>query len=688
SLPVYSGVVALLIIIFSVSLVVWRKFPQTRLYLQSLLLLLVGFSPYLMLFIRSTHLPPINEFVPGDLAKIKPYMNRESYPSRPLIRGPYFDAKIEEVKTKAKSYVLEDGAYKEVGDVPQYAYDQSRKTLLPRIYSNEPRHIETYREWTGLGKNELPRFSHNLKFMVRYQLGHMYARYFLWNFAGRLSDRQYATWAKPWDGLADRSATYSRSFNQYFLLPLLLGLIGLLVQAKRDRTGFFGNMVFFLITGVLLAIYLNGTPNEPRERDYIYVGSYVAYSIWAGLGVMSLFNRWKGQNLQIMPAVLLLIPAWMAYQNWDDHDRSGRTFQIDYARAVLDSCEKNGILFTGGDNDTFPLWYLQEVEGFRTDVRVKVMSYFNADWYINQLSRPYYDSPPVKLTLQNSTHEYGPYDPVYLQEKIVSPISWNKYMDALNERNPNLIFYNRGSELFILPSKKLRIKTSKGDMLVDVNGTYLPKSEMAILDVIASNDWNRPIYFNYTSVNSLKVDLNKYVVQEGLLYKLTPSQHPAEQTPLDIERTFNNLIKKPDYSNLANADVHFTHEDYHARMITPLQFAFNTLISGCLEKGLEDKADEAARFALDHLYHDHLPPSYSHIQMSQILEALGRKDASDQMLRRVFDFYVVDVEQTVARGEMPSRNGLIVLQEAVRRSNDRAMRQQYDRLLDEVRKNQ
>ncbi|CAM9958049.1 unnamed protein product, partial [Chrysoparadoxa australica] len=249
SLPFYSGVY-LLIFILSVFLgVIWFKFRKSRLVIQVFLLLIFGFSPYLMIFIRSAKLPPINEFSPNNLAMIKPYMNRESYPSRPLLYGPYFDAKINKVTKKASSYVVDNARYEQIGEIPQYEYEEERMTILPRIYSDDPAHIKTYQEWTGLTSDEKPKFSDNLTFMISYQLGHMYGRYFMWNFAGRVSDTQHAGWLVPWEGSINRNLVgYNEANNQLYMIPFLLGLLGIYFQSRRDKNGFVANLSFFLIT--------------------------------------------------------------------------------------------------------------------------------------------------------------------------------------------------------------------------------------------------------------------------------------------------------------------------------------------------------------------------------------------------------------------------------------------------------
>ena len=669
SFPFYSGVFLLLSLLTVVAIFTWKRYEKSRMILASLVMILAGFTPYLMLFIRSSQQPPINEFSPANLAKIKPYMNRESYPDRPLLFGPYFDAQIEGASTKAHSYVVENDHYKEVGEVPAYQYEKNRMTLLPRIYSNDSAHIATYRSWTGLSSMEKPRFLDNLTFMFRYQLGHMYGRYFMWNFAGRVSDIQHADWLTPWDDSIDRSQIgYSRATNQYYMLPLLLGLMGAFFQSKKDKRGFFSNLSFFLLTGLLLAVYLNATPNEPRERDYIYVGSYAAFSIWIGIGMMSIsqmVKKWK--MTRILEVLMVFVPLWILYQNWDDHDRSDRTYQMDHARSVLGSCEKGAVLFTGGDNDTFPLWYLQEVEGFRTDVRVKVLSYFNADWYINQLSRQYYDSAPFRLALKSGDNQYGPYDPLYIHEAVQSPISWGKYINALKDENPQIAMKNSfGSKYFFLPSREINLSTTEGTLHIEIEGSYLPKNELAILDLLYSNGWERPIYFNFTSLNGINMNLRPYLSQEGLVYKLTPKRSVTEDVRLNLEKSYENLILNADYSNLRNQEVYFNHEDYEARMISPVKFAVNSLINSYFERGNVEKVKELTQFALENLYFNHLEPSYADIQLGIFLGTLAQTEESGKLLNRVFLYYHEKVENQLAYDETPSRNDLFLLQESSR----------------------
>lgn len=677
-LPFYSGAIILCVVIVGVFTALIRRYKHQRPYLWATVFLILGFLPYLILFIRSNHNPPIDETNPENLPLIKAYMNRESYPSSPLVYGPYFDAHIHDVGEKKKMYYKGEQSYEVAGSLPEYYYD-TRQTLLPRMYSNDASHIETYFAWTGLKPGERPAFVDNLRFMLTYQLGHMYMRYFLWNFAGRASDEQGSSWLKPWQHSS--ASPFEKSDNQYWMIPLLFGLVGAGLQFIRDRSGFVSNAMFFLITGFVLAFYLNSTPNEPRERDYIYVGSYIAFCIWIGLGVAALgvFNsRWR-RGIAVVVLLATAMPAWMCFQNADDHDRSGRTFQVDHARLVLNSCAPNALLFTAGDNDTFPLWYLQEVEGFRTDVRVMVLSYMNTDWYINQLRRSYYDSKAFKLSLsEDGYRQYGPNDVLYVQEAIASAIDVRQYLALLREEHPGLKRVARNGEPYhILPSRKMRISSpalmtktmdfqgfvdAPSELVLEVAGDYLSKNALAILDVIVSNEWIRPIYFNFSSLNSLDIDLTPYVVQEGLLFRLGFKRNPDKGIATDTSVSYNNLIAQADYSNLSDVTIHFSYEDHFARIIVPLRHAFNDLATAFLNEDNPVKAREVIKHALEKLYRPHLPPSYTNLEAADILLALQDEPAAYRLSKALYEYQYSRVETARERGLSPSALNQFLLQ--------------------------
>jgi len=367
------------------------------------------------------------------------------------------------------------------------------------------------------------------------------------------------------------------------------------------------------------------------------------------------------------------MPLLLLIQNYDDHDRSGRTFQADSTRNLLASCAPNAILFTGGDNDTFPLWYIQEVEGFRTDVRVVVLSYFNTDWYINQLRNQYYDSPPFNLTLNNSDYlQYGANDVLYIQESIREGIDARKYLQLIKEGNKALRMQSSTGDYFtILPSKKLLIKRAdtatqagpkltsavqtsdslkNSDLILSVKGNYATKSVLGIIDVMISNGWQRPIYFNYTSLNTAGLDLNNHVVQEGALYRFDPLRASGREVVSDPQKMFENLVEKGDYSNLLDPHVHFNYEDYYLRIISPLRQSFNSLASAYLKAGDIEKARTVMKFARAKVYPPHLNPTYANLEAAEIFAALGDNEGAIAVCTSLFDCHLAELNWQLENG--------------------------------------
>jgi hypothetical protein len=679
-LPFYSGAIVLVIAMICLFGTLLRRYPTWKNYTWAAVFLLAGFAPYLLLFVRSNHNPPIDETNPENLPLIKAYMNRESYPSSPLLYGPYFDAKIQDFKVKKNIYFKSTHKYALAGTLPEYVYD-SRQTILPRLYSNDADHIVAYRQWTGLKPNERPSFSDNIKFLFTYQLGHMYMRYLMWNFAGRESDVQNSRWLRPWERLS--KPNFENARNQYWMIPLILGLTGAAYQYRKDRRSFVSVMLFFLITGIILALYLNSPPIEPRERDYIYVGSYIAFCLWIGMGFRFVGNHLAKFRPGYAAAIILTlcVPGWILYQNYNDHNRSGRTFQVDNARNILDSCAPNSILFTGGDNDTFPLWYLQEVEGFRTDVRVMVLSYMNTDWYINQLRKGYYDSGAFRLTLgEKDYRQYGPNDVLYVQESIAGPIDVKQYLQLLKNEHPALRQFSRNGEPYhILPSRSLKILTTnqntlaamrpgkdqpRNEMVLSIAGSYLSKNALAIMDLIVSNEWKRPILFNFTSMNTLDVDLSAYLIQEGPVYRLIPNRNSGENIRVDKERAYRNLIELADYSNLQDSTLHLNYEDYYARMLVPIRQSFNALAVAYLDDGEVEMVERVLTEAKEKLYPKHLRASYTNLQAAEILRVIGKEDLADALASQAFGYYFNIVKDDLDRHREPDRLDVYLLRQS------------------------
>lgn len=455
-LPFNSGLIFYLLLLLGVSIfIIWWSYKKNKVVVHtaalSFLMLLIGYSSFAIVVIRSNANPPIDENNPEDTFSLKSYLNREQYGDRPLIFGQYYNADPID-QEYSFTYIKGQNKYIKVKKVnPEIKYDPASITFFPRMFSNSPEHIEAYKAWGNI-ENDNPNWLNNMRFFLTYQLGWMYFRYFMWNFAGRQNDIQghgsplYGNWQSgikfldniriPQNNLPDKMKNRA-SNNKYYLIPLILGLIGLIWNIKHYES-FWTLLVFFVMTGIAIVVYLNQTPYQPRERDYAYVGSFYVFAIWIGFAVLAVYDFLKkylnDTNSALIPSIAFLsAPLIMAFQNWDDHNRANRYHARDLAYNYLMTCDTLGILFTFGDNDTFPLWYAQETEGIRTDVRNVNLSLFSTDWYADQMRRKAYESDPVPLKLDRSKYLMGTRDVIYVYE------------------NPNVLFkekYLNNKEIF------------------------------------------------------------------------------------------------------------------------------------------------------------------------------------------------------------------------------------------------
>lgn len=469
--PYHSGlIIYLLALMVALGWFVYYTHSRGKVWLNtiaiSLVMISIGYSTYAIILIRSDANTPLDQSNPETAFSLLRYLNREQYGQTPLLYGNYFNTPAVKVVDAAPTYYKKDGKYIKVPG-KKYEYDDSFKGLFPRMHSDREEHIAHYIYWANLNEAELydaqrdesgqpvrsqtgaisfdrsrpiaiPTFGQNLRFFFRYQIGYMYLRYFMWNFAGRQNDIQghgeltkgnWISGIRFLDearlGSQDNLPDYlkdNKARNTYYMLPLLLGIVGMFFHYKKDNKDFWIVTMLFVLTGLAILVYLNQSPLQPRERDYAYAGSFYAFAIWIGLGVAGLIH-WIDKNYNsvlkaaaIILATTLLVPGIMANENWDDHNRSGRYFARDFAWNYLQSCEENAILFTNGDNDTFPLWYLQEVEGVRTDVRVSNLSYLTADWYIEQMQHRFYESAPLPVVMNEDQYRQGTRDYVFLAE--------------------------------------------------------------------------------------------------------------------------------------------------------------------------------------------------------------------------------------------------------------------------------
>ena len=679
-LPFGSGIIAIAILLLG-GLVygIVRTQKQGRQILNTALLslafVLVGYSSYTIIVIRSNYNTPIDQNNPDDIMSIVSYLKREQYGYRPLLHGRYFTAQLTDQKKGRPVYVKGKDKY----EIAQYkienVYDPGQTTIMPRIYSNDNNHVARYQEVLGLRDGEIPSFTDNIAFLFKHQLGHMYFRYLMWNFAGRESDVQDAGWLKPWDSKKELPKRYAenKARNNYFMLPLILGLVGMFFQYNHHRKGFWVVALLFFLTGIALILYLNSPPIEPRERDYIYVGSFYAFAIWIGFGTMALAD-WLKKYLKdfkapaVATGVTLLIPIIMAAEGWDDHDRSDRFFSVDSAINYLESCAPNAILFTGGDNDTFPLWYAQEVEGVRTDVRVIVLTYFATDWYIDQMRRSTYESEPLPLSLTPKNYKQGgANDYVLVREDPRlqgKAVDLKQYLKLIKDESDLLrLPTSFGDSVSVMPSKQIILNVDSADvverglipegkenlvtsqMVLPIKGGALYKNDLALLDIIATNDWERPIYFNQTSLMNVNLNLRDYVVQEGATFRLLPVDSRKQRisdTSLDREMDFNpqqnlvnsevmyeNVMTKFKWRELDNPNSYYTTEDYKDKAVSVHRSYLNNLAETLIAENNIEKARDVLLKSLEKMPDESVPYD---IYSADMVRLLFEVDESEKAL--------------------------------------------------------
>ncbi len=630
--------------------------------LLCLAFILLGYSSYAMIFIRSAANPPIDENNPNNAFSMLYYLKREQYGARPLLTGHYFDAEIN--RDKSGYPVLKEGAavYRQNEETGKYevAYrklslgQKGNKKLFPRIYSTDQDHVRAYRDWGMIREDKKAGFHNNLAFFLNYQLGHMYFRYFMWNFAGRQNDVQShgslvnGNWISGikfidefrlgnLNELPDKYKNHP-SGNKYFLLPLLLGIAGLLYHSSRKVKDFQVVMALFLMTGIAIVIYLNQTPYQPRERDYAYAGSFYAFSIWIGIGVIAVYEWVRPLFRGVLSATLsvflciILIPGIMAQQNLDDHNRSGRYTARDIAKNYLTSCDKNAIIFTNGDNDTFPLWYVQEVEGFRTDVRIVNLMLLNADWYIDQMKKKAYESDPLPITLPRKKYLEGVNNSLYMFDDT-GRMNVEVLIEGL--RSDDIRFKHitlTGDSMDILPANKfiLSVDTSvvisngtvrpadanliENPVSWEIKGTRIPKSSLIQLDILANNNWERPIYF-ITGGNEGALYLEEFFQLDGIAYRLVPIKTPAQERFFDAGRIdtgilYKNLMHEFSWGRMNEKDVYLDH--YNIRTFSVIKFRKNfiRLAEALIKEGKPEKAEEVLDRCMNLAPHEIIP--YDH----------------------------------------------------------------------------
>ena len=710
--------------------VVSARFKNTA--LLCMLMLMIGYSSYAVIVIRSAANPPMDQNSPEDVFTLGSYLSRDQYGDSPLLYGQAYTSQVAfDVEgnmcipkhkggaaiwqRKEKASENEKDSYFVVSHKDKLIYAQNM--LFPRMHSSA--HAQAYENWLGgvEGTNvpydrcgeqvtvKMPTQWDNIRFFLSYQCNFMYWRYFMWNFAGRQNDLQGS--GEPEHGnwitgisfidnwmLGDQSKLpqelkENKGHNVFYCLPLLLGLIGLFWQAWRGQRGirqFWVVFFLFFMTGLAIVLYLNQTPQQPRERDYAYAGSFYAYAIWCGLGVLALYDMLKKMlktNDVALASVLgvacLLVPVQMASQTWDDHDRSGRYTCRDFGQNYLMTLQDKGnpIIFTNGDNDTFPLWYNQETEGFRTDARVCNLSYLQTDWYIDQMKRPAYDSPSVPITWPrldfcSGTNDYVQVDPS-LKQQIMD--FYKEHPAEAKEQfgeNPfelkNVLknwVRTKNKDMHVIPTDTLYLTIDKeavkksgmmmasdtmpDRMVISLAGKRaLYKNDLMMLEMLAQCNWTRPLYVATTVSGDNYMNLGDNFVQEGLAYRITPftTNKPGTKN-FDTEKTYNNVMNRYKFGGLDKKGLYI--DETVMRMCYTHRNLFAQLALALIREGKNDKALKVLRKAEKSIPEYNVPNTFvsGSADLARAYAIIGCKADAARILRQVWnnakqyaDYYV------------------------------------------------
>ncbi len=661
---------------------------------------LIGYSSYVSIIIRSRADVPIDMTNPDDMLSLISYLQRDQYGAQPIVTGPDFDSKPSEYKPGKPVYAetKKDGKtrYEIVGNrqsEPVYSGDETR--IFPRIYSTDPSHESFYRQYLNLPGTDEPTAADNYKFFFKYQLNWMWWRYFLWNYAGRQNDYQGSSYGeaqngnwlsgiKPVDKFFGRgdidqmpdSYKNNRARNQLYFLPFILGILGMVYQFNRDkRDGVIVSLLFFF-TGIAIVLYLNNTPQQPRERDYAYAGATYAFAIWIGLGVLmvtdwfrKVIKQGSGAAVAATALSLLAVPVLMATQEWDDHDRSEKTLARSTAYNVLSSCDSNAILFTIGDNDTYPLWYMQEIEGYRKDVRVINTSLIAIDWYIDQLRNKINDADAVPMIWKTKDYEANKRDVVFYREDPSLPK--DRYFDieqvlqfVTSDDKRAQAQIVTGEYVNILPTKNIAINVDKqavvrnglvstadsalidNQILFTLSGNTLTKGDLAFLNIlagVAKEGWKRPIYFSCGFAGGGDYQgLDEYVQMDGLANKLVPirtaGSSPQIGAPqrVNVNKSLELYTKKFLWGGTERKDVYFDEKNRY--MLMTYRFS-GTKVAQAL---IRDNRKADALTLLDKITGNISYESYPYDQsMWSVTEAYYQAGAPDKA-RKIGDIIIRD----------------------------------------------
>ncbi|MDD7528828.1 MAG: DUF2723 domain-containing protein [Bacteroidales bacterium] len=695
-----DGIVLGVLIIVALCLFLFLYKHVSRRWMNTVVLcatvMLIGYASYAMIVIRSMANTPMDQNSPEDVFSLQYYLNREQYGDRPLFYGAVYSAPekltvqgnvcVPEEKEGSPIWICKEKT--EPGEKDQYVVagyrhrgykmDERFMMLFPRMYSTQGSHVEAYKSWANIkgkrievdrcGRKEkivCPTFGENLRFFFGYQLNFMYWRYFMWNFSGRQNDIQghgeldHGNWITGFDFidnamLCDQShmpdsLKNNKGHNRYFMLPLLLGILGIVWQlagGKKGTQSFWVTFTLFFMTGIAIVMYLNQTPYQPRERDYAYAGSFYAFCIWIGLGVLAVaqgLGKVLPKSLAAIFATLfcLGVPALMAQQNWDDHDRSGRYTCRDFGANYLNSCAPNAIYFCNGDNDTFPVWYNMEVEGTRTDMRACNLSYLSTDWYIDQMKRGAYESAPLPITWERKDYVSGHLDVsrVIDHPQFGGSMPLEQALDLV--RVPELIddgIGNMFASNMEVPVDKDQVlatgtvKPEDADKIVDTMNIKLnrivEKSQMMVLEMIHSNNWERPMYFAVTVGEQFYPNIKNYLQLEGLCYRLVPIDNGGREK-VNTEAMYDNLMHKFRFGGIENPDIYI--DENLMRMCRTHRMMFASLVEALIDEGQNDKALEVLDYCMQVIPPTTVPHDYTSVMLADAYYTLGENAKGDNI---------------------------------------------------------
>ncbi|WP_461632161.1 glycosyltransferase family 117 protein [Labilibaculum euxinus] len=701
-LPYNTGVMFYAVVL--IALVVWlinfsikRGMVVLNTIVTAFVVIMIGYSSFAMIVIRSSANPPMDENNPDNVFALLSYLNREQYGDRPLVYGEYYNAPAVDLIETSPVYIQKKDKnnkdkYVIASHKQEYKFDSRFNTLFPRMYSSRANHVHEYEYWGDVKKNNpiqvgdetlyKPSFGSNLRFFLTYQVNHMYWRYFMWNFVGRQNDIQghgdilNGNWISgiPFidemkignqDKLYPEMAN-KKSRNTYFFLPFILGLIGLFYHYKSSKKGkqdFFVVMLLFIFTGLAIVVYLNQSPYQPRERDYAYAGSFYAFAIWIGFGVMGLY-QWlskKGPSVVTAGAVtavcLIAVPGLLAQQNFDDHDRSGRHATLAYAKDYLNSCAPDAILFTYGDNDTFPLWYAQEVEGIRRDIRIVNLSLLAGDWYINQMRRKAYDSDLIPMSLTADKVEPGIRDQVPVVERLKGQELLSEMIKFVGSDNDAAkVETQSGKKLNYFPGRNVYIPVDSAKVLANgtvqpedahlivdklewkIKRSYLYKNDIMVYDIIANNNWERPVYFSVGMGTESFLGLEKYFQLEGAAYRLVPIETKPERNGIghvNTELLYDNYMNKFTFGGIKDPDVYV--DQFHILTVNIMSFRANysRLASALNDEGKKEKAIDILDRCMEELPTNKIPVDNTLIGFIQEYYRANAVDKANALLLEV-----------------------------------------------------